>query len=364
MTYRVIQWATGGMGRDMLQQVIDHPDLELVGVRVFSNAKAGLDAGEIADRPATGVVATTDTDEILALDADVVLHTPLYLFDREPADRDVIALLESGMNVISNTAGFFYPPATPGERTERLAAACRAGGATLYATGIQPSVLTAQVAPTLTSLCSAVRAIKFSEFWEFRDDPRPEFVFDVIGYGKRPEENEDSSDRSDSYLEKYVETFSLTARQLGCEVVGISRGSEVRLADEDFEIAAGRVGKGTVSSILRYVELETTGPRIRFQTIRTVEPAPEAPWELRKSHRIEIDGDPPLRVDIDIDHDFGTRRGESAAYTPLTRAICSPVILSIPEVVAAPPGILRAHVFAPWRARLAPPEQPPFVLRP
>src|SRR6476659_5898413 len=154
MGYRVIQWATGGMGMDMLRQVIDHPDLELVGVKVFSDVKHGVDAGELADRPLTGVKATKDTDEILALDADVVLHTPLYLFDREPADRDVLALLRSGKNVISNTTGFFWPPATPGDRAEQLVEACREGGVTVYGGGYQPAVLTAQVIPTVTGVCS------------------------------------------------------------------------------------------------------------------------------------------------------------------------------------------------------------------
>src|SRR4051794_5502350 len=124
MTYRVIQWATGAMGTDMLRQVIDHPDLELVGVRVYSDEKHGVDAGDLADRPRTGVKATNDPQAVFDLDAAVVLHTPLYVFERGPADDDVLALLRSGKNVISNTTGFFWPPATPGDRTDKLQAAC------------------------------------------------------------------------------------------------------------------------------------------------------------------------------------------------------------------------------------------------
>ena len=32
MTYRVIQWATGGVGRAAIEGVLGHPDLELVGL--------------------------------------------------------------------------------------------------------------------------------------------------------------------------------------------------------------------------------------------------------------------------------------------------------------------------------------------
>jgi len=54
--YRVVQWATGSMGRTALRRVIDHPDLELVGVYVYDSRKVGVDAGEIARRPARSCV--------------------------------------------------------------------------------------------------------------------------------------------------------------------------------------------------------------------------------------------------------------------------------------------------------------------
>ncbi|MBC7504362.1 MAG: hypothetical protein H7267_01310, partial [Sandarakinorhabdus sp.] len=73
---RVVQWATGAMGRTSLRRIIDHPDLELAGVLVYDQAKAGLDAGTIARRPATGIFATADIDAILATPADVAIHTP------------------------------------------------------------------------------------------------------------------------------------------------------------------------------------------------------------------------------------------------------------------------------------------------
>ena len=64
--YRVVQWATGSMGRTALRRVIDHPDLELAGVYVYDARKVGVDAGEIARRPATGVRATNRIEDILA----------------------------------------------------------------------------------------------------------------------------------------------------------------------------------------------------------------------------------------------------------------------------------------------------------
>ncbi|XGU21064.1 hypothetical protein ACETU7_13450 [Rhodococcus sp. 3Y1] len=51
---RVAQWATGAIGKTALRGIIDRPDLELVGLYVYSDAKAGRDAGDIARRAPTG----------------------------------------------------------------------------------------------------------------------------------------------------------------------------------------------------------------------------------------------------------------------------------------------------------------------
>ena len=48
MTYKVIQWSSGNVGKHALRAVAERPDLKLAGMYVFSDQKAGQDAGEIA----------------------------------------------------------------------------------------------------------------------------------------------------------------------------------------------------------------------------------------------------------------------------------------------------------------------------
>ena len=43
--YRVIQWATGSVGGEALKGILMHPELEIAGVKVYSDEKAGADAG-------------------------------------------------------------------------------------------------------------------------------------------------------------------------------------------------------------------------------------------------------------------------------------------------------------------------------
>src|ERR1041385_9060523 len=96
MTYRVIQWATGGVGRAAIEGVIYHPELELVGCWVHSAEKDGTDVGALVGRAGLGVTATTDVDRLLATEADCVLYSPLM------ADPAVVKrILQSGQNVVT-----------------------------------------------------------------------------------------------------------------------------------------------------------------------------------------------------------------------------------------------------------------------
>lgn len=142
---RVIQWATGSMGRTALRRIIDHPEMQLAGVHVYSDAKSGLDAGALVRRPETGVIASSNIDHTLAIDADVVLHTPRITLPYDAMAEDVIRLLKSGKNVVS-TAGFHWPQAHGGAYADRLHAAAVTGGVTLAGVGVQPGVIVERLA--------------------------------------------------------------------------------------------------------------------------------------------------------------------------------------------------------------------------
>ena len=131
MTYRVVQWATGNIGTRALREVIRHPDLTLVGVVVYDDAKNGIDAGELCDEPATGVLATTDRASITALRPDCVLYMPRALDVEE-----VVALLEAGVNVVTTRGEFFDRGAPlPDDVRARVLGACARGNTSVYSTG-------------------------------------------------------------------------------------------------------------------------------------------------------------------------------------------------------------------------------------
>jgi hypothetical protein len=48
---RVIAWGTGAVDSEMVTTILDHrPDLDIVGARVYSPAKAGTDIGTLVGR--------------------------------------------------------------------------------------------------------------------------------------------------------------------------------------------------------------------------------------------------------------------------------------------------------------------------
>ena len=95
---RVIQWATGSIGSHAIPAILEDPRLDLVGVKVYSEAKDGRDVGEVLGIDPIGVRATRDVDALIELNADCVLYAPLL------ADLDEMCrLLESGLNLITPT---------------------------------------------------------------------------------------------------------------------------------------------------------------------------------------------------------------------------------------------------------------------
>ena len=89
-TYRVVQWATCNIGTRALRAVIEHPRLDLVGVRVTNPDKVGRDAGTLCGLDPTGVVATGELEDVLAL---------------RPQERDHVGLDGRGRRVGSDTEG-------------------------------------------------------------------------------------------------------------------------------------------------------------------------------------------------------------------------------------------------------------------
>jgi 4-hydroxy-tetrahydrodipicolinate reductase len=95
---RVFQVATGNVGSEMVGRIVEHPDLELVGLYCYSPDKVGLDAGEIVGIAPLGVTATGDVADVLRAKPDVVNFNGVW------PDIDLFCeLLDAGINVVTTS---------------------------------------------------------------------------------------------------------------------------------------------------------------------------------------------------------------------------------------------------------------------
>lgn len=351
--YRVVQWATGSMGRTALRRIIDHPDLELVGVYVYDPRKAGRDAGELARRPATGVLATHSTDDIIALAPDIVIHAPRlsepYAAQNEPVRR----LLAAGIDVIS-TAGFHHPACHGSAYAGPLLDACRRGGSTLAGLGLNPGFIAERVATMLSGLCAQLESIEWREVADASSMPSPEFVFGTMGFGTDPTVRDiTQGDLATLYEALFMEVLHAVADSLGMPVLRWVPEHRVTLAPRDIAIKAGTVRAGTVAATEWRWRAELPGERQLVHSVTwTADPALQGQDGREAAHwQIEIKGRPNVRATIAIE-DPDPAAPRMRAATDSTVAI---VLRAIPDVCAAAPGFFSYQALAPFRTRLSRP---------
>ena len=332
MKYRIIQWATGNVGRAAVQGILSHPQLELVGAWVHSADKAGRDVGELCGVGPVGVRATTDVEAILDLPADCVVYSPLL-----PQLDEVVRLLESGKNVVT-PVGWFYPFNTPG--VAQLEAACRVGGVSLHGTGIHPGGITELFPLTVSSLCRNVRHVRAEEFSDIRVYRAELVVREVMLFGKPPQEAANSP-MLDLLGFGFGQSIDMLAAALGMRLdARRATHHEMAVATAPIDTPVGVIAPGTVA-----------GHRFAWQGLVDGEPVitVRVKWLMGEQHldppwtiggerfEVEVQGDPSVHV---------TFRGLQPPYesadldrNPGIVATAMHCVNSIPYVCEAPPGI-------------------------
>ena len=332
MVYRVIQWATGTIGRRALTASIEHPDLEVVGVRVFDADKVGRDAGALAGTAEVGVAATDDVDALVALDADCVLHMPSRL------DVDELCrLLASGKNVVSTCAELVHVRrALPAETADRLEAACQTGGTSLFSTGSSPGFISDVLPIALLLEERSLDLLTIEEFADMSQRPSPKLLFEVMGMGRRPGAVDER--RAEHMRRSFGPSLEALAERIGIRIDRVEAQTEVAVATRPVTIAAGDIDEGCIAA-QRTVVAAMAGDetRLAFRATWYCATSLEPAWPLGETGwRVTVAGDTPLKVDIA----FPIAPDQLGAVTPGLTA--HPAVNSIAAVCAARPGVLTA----------------------
>ncbi|MGX1811176.1 NAD(P)H-dependent amine dehydrogenase family protein [Nocardia sp. NPDC055321] len=334
MTLRVIQWATGTVGRQAVAAVHDHPELALVGAYVYSERKTGRDVGDIAGIGPIGVTATRDIDEILALEADCVLYMPQGEMNPVGAVDDICRLLASGKNVISTAVtGLIYPPSLGSEVVERLETACAAGSASFHATGIEPG-WAAEVLPlTISPLLRRTDSVLVQELLDYSTYDSAAMLTDIMGFGKHPGVPVVMADPAAASA-VFRAPLMLLAAGLGADIDDFVFSRSVAVAAEPFETVATRIEAGTVSAQrFSYTAIVCGRPALTIEHITRMRHDQAPDWPRGRGWRVTIEGTPSFVVDAVI----GAHDENEVEQSCLGTAMHA--VHAVVPVCAAEPGI-------------------------
>ena len=345
--HRVILWGPGGVGEYVLRYLASQPEIELVGVRCYSEDKEGKDPAELAGMRPCGIAATRDVDALLALDADCVIYTPRSTLSDHTApgspdqvlEDDLVAILESGKNVVSSIGSFMHwRHLENGEESfKRINDAGARGDASAYFTGIDPGFTDCVLGATLASLTGEIRQIRTWEMLDYSTYMVTETLA-AMGFGGAPEQMPASTD---PIMASWGGTIHTLADACGLVLDEIEMGGDIWISPESYTPHNGLVVEaGTVGAIQFSLSGKVDGEaRLQLNHINRLGSHAAPDWPSLGDgggYRVEVDGFPSVRGDFPFALPGGTGDGleDAMAFT------AGRLINSIGPVVAAAPGHL------------------------
>jgi hypothetical protein len=340
MTYRVVQWSTGNVGRHALAGIVARPDLELVGLFVSNPDKVGRDAGELAGLGQTlGVVGTSDIDALLALKPDCIVHTAMADDRLGEAVADLERFLTAGINVVSSGPVFLQYPAPDDPMATPLVAAAEKAGVSLFVNGVDPGFANDALPLVLSGISERIEEVRCSEVLNYNTYNQPMVLFDIMGFGKE-------LDDLPMLLLPGVLTMAWgsvvrqIAAGLGVTLTGVTEWFEREPAPEDFEVDAGTIKKGTAAA-LHFEVSGLVGDKavVVLEHVTRLRDDLGASWPQpagQGCYRVQITGEPNYTLDLQL---MGTDGDHNTAGL---KATAMRLVNAVPAVVAGAPGLLTA----------------------
>jgi 2,4-diaminopentanoate dehydrogenase len=342
--YRVVQWAAGRMGKKAIRGVVDHPMLELVGLKVHGEDKEGKDAGVLAGIDPLGVLATRRIEDVLALEPDCVL----YMQEGYDLD-DLTRLLQAGINVITTRNEFFYGPAMDPEIRARIDEACQQGDASIHATGSSPGFSTTTMPLTLVYAMRRLDELTIDEYADIPASVGPEMIRGMR-FGAPIESTEMDPRRLTGATVGYKQSMAAFADAVGMPLDGFEVRGEVARATEPYTLSDGWViEEGTLAAQrISVAGLRNGTPFITFRSHWFCTPKLDPDWDIGgEGWLFQTRGDAPMQVRVTYGRTDEGYSEHLAGYT------AHPAVNAVPYVVDAEPGVRTIFDLPPIVAQLA-----------
>jgi len=323
MAYRIAQWGTGLVGTSVVRAMQDHPDLEIVACFAHTPSKVGQDVGTLAGARPVGVKATDKIEEIIAARPDCVLYMPLVW-----SVDDMVQLLEAGINVVS-TANFITGRSYGDEAVQRLDAAAKRGGVSLYGTGINPG-LADIMALGVTAACAKVYKVTVREAVDSTSYASKD-TWTALGFGGPP----DAPGLGEQVKQRslvFIDTVEMMADALKVKLDDIGFDIEFATANEDVDLGWMQFPKGTVCGLSMVYSGKVDGRTvIELQLAWTLGYSMTPHWPS-EGYVITVEGEPDISLKF---HSKGDKTG-GGSPTGMN------AVHAVPAVCAARPGIVTA----------------------
>jgi 4-hydroxy-tetrahydrodipicolinate reductase len=341
--YKVIAWSSGRVGGQAVRTILSDPRLELVGLWVSSDEKAGCDAGELCGVAPCGVIATRDVDALLALGADCVVYTATDTFREEEVIADLCRILRAGVNVVSTSfAAMVEPSMLPDERAQ-LEAACKEGQASIHFVGIHPG-FALDLLPALTAtLVPNVQSAQLYEMWNVAAYDDPFILREVLGFGFTLDEHTARHEGFAWAVGRFVKpAITMLGRLLGTPIDDIAYSVSALLSDEAFDAAGLHIAPGTaMGTFLEFRGMSSGRQVVTLREYLCV--GPDGAWPSAwpsppggtGGYGFVLDGDVPIRIDMSFPGDAPPVLQAVLASGARTASV-------IPTVCQAPAGL---HTF-------------------
>ena len=344
-TYKVVVWATGGVGRYAIRTAADRPNLKLVGAWVHSAAKDGQDIGTLAGIAPLGVNATRDVDALLGGDADCVMYAAPAGPRPKEALADFCRILAAGKNIVTTSLpGLVYEKGSLSERyLEPIREAARAGNSSIYSSGIEPGFGCDLFPIALLSMSHRVYSVRGIEITNYSESPVEFDVRELFGFGQ-PLDYQGGLKRPGVLKWGWGAAVTMVADALGVELDEIREYCEFLPTPRQLDTACGVIEAGTVgATYARCVGVVDGQEVITIEHVDRMADDLAPQWPTGRTGgtdgiwRVIIDGEPSFDGEFEV----GYRDGESANDHGLL-ATGMRAVNAIPWVCEAPAGIVDA----------------------
>jgi hypothetical protein len=339
MAIRVAHVGTGNVGRLALTELVTNPAFELTGVCVSTPAKVGKDAAELAGIDVrTDIAAVADLDAVIATRPECVVYCAMGDTRLPDAMADVMRILAAGINVVGSSPGLLQYPwgVMPDKYIARVEDTARQGDSSIFISGVDPGFANDLIPFALAGTCQRIEQVRCMEIHDYASYNGSE-VMQYMGFG-RPLDEIPMLLQPGVLSIAWGTAIRQLAAGLGIEIDEITESYQREPAPEDFDIAVGRVSKGTVAVLQFEIRGMVGGrPVIVIEHVTRLRPdlRPDLPQPAAGdgSYRVEITGEPSYAVDIvpssrNGDHNHAAIAGAAGR-----------IVNAIPAVIAAPPGI-------------------------